>query len=238
MFKLFVVFHEQIFDACYENIPQEVLDKHFIFVSVNPAIPKTYTKNKYNVINEWELPHYNAQFQQKGYKENSVIYHVIKNKLHNECDYIGFFQYDMVFNISVMDTIFSEIQNKSRCLYVSAHNFNYCARETCNEPQVMAYLTVYYEMFYAKNFSYSKDDIYPLFNSYIIPVDVYEKVMQWVNTLYPKLGVITERTHFGHIAGLYERVMAFAIGEERLHMVKLDIEHDHDYKNALSHDFS
>jgi len=36
------------------------------------------------------------------------------------------------------------------------------------------------------------------------------------------------------LAGLYERIMAFAIGEEKLNMIKLDVKHDHMYKNSLS----
>jgi len=58
MLKIFVVFHKKIFDECYENVPQELLDKYFTFVAVNKDIPKTYTKGKYNVINEWELVNY------------------------------------------------------------------------------------------------------------------------------------------------------------------------------------
>jgi hypothetical protein len=38
---LFVVFHEKIFDECYDDIPREMsLDKYFTFVAVNPNIPK------------------------------------------------------------------------------------------------------------------------------------------------------------------------------------------------------
>ena len=234
MLQLFVVFHEKIFDECYKDIPQDILDKYFTFVAVNPKIKKIYNKEKYNVINEWELPEYNSQFQEKGYKENSAIYHVLANNLHKKYIYIGFFQYDMTFNSSIIDTILTEIDNQPTCFYLSAHNYKYCGIETWNEPPVMAYLTSHYSFFHGKDFSYSDQDIYPLFNSYVIPVKTYEKIMKWVSELYSRIAAIVVQKHFGHIAGLYERIMAFAIGEEKLHMIKLDVTHDQDYKSYVT----
>jgi hypothetical protein len=44
-FHIFVVFHEKIFDECYEDIPKEILDKHFTFIAVNEDIQKSlYTQ--------------------------------------------------------------------------------------------------------------------------------------------------------------------------------------------------
>lgn len=233
--QIFVVFHEKIFDDCYQSIPQDILDKYFTFIAVNKQIEKTYTKGKYNVINEWDLPKYVDQFQNNGYKENSVIFHIIANNIHKKYKYIGFFQYDMVFTPDSISTILHGIYSEPVCFYIESHNYRFCAEETWNEPQVMAYLTSHYELFYRKGFSYNENDIYPLFNSYVIPVETYEKIMVWVSSFYSKIAIIVEQKHFGHIAGLYERIMAFAIGEENLKMVKLDVKHDHIYKDSLSH---
>jgi hypothetical protein len=95
---IFVVFHKYIFDECYKHIPQEILYKYFTFIAVNPKIEKCYTKNKYKIINEWDLPIYDSTFQERGYNENSAIYHIYINNLHKKYNYIGFFQYDMEFN--------------------------------------------------------------------------------------------------------------------------------------------
>lgn len=235
-FHIFIVFHEKIFDECYEDIPKEILDKHFTFIAVNEDIQKNYTPNKYNVVNEWELPNYIDQFQKKGYKENSAIFHVMANKMHKNYRYVGFFQYDMKFDVSVVDTIMNRINDSiPTCLFIEAHNYKFCAEETWNEPPAMAYLISHYEFFHHKTFSYDEDDVYPLFNSYMIPVETYETIMGWVSCFYSKIASIVEQKHFGHIAGLYERIMAFAIGEKKLRMIKLDVTHDHEYKNSLSH---
>lgn len=233
-FHIFIVFHENLYDEYYENISKDILDKHFTFIAVNESIQKNYTPNKYNIVNEWELPKYIDQFQKKGYNENSAIFHVIANNMHKKYNYIGFFQYDMKFNNSVIDIIKDNIKNEPTCLYLEARNYDFCANETWNEPPVMAYLTSHYQWFYKKQFSFSDRDIYPLFNSYIIPTKTYENVMKWVDNFYTRIASIVHQNHFGHIGGLFERIMAFAIGEENLKMVKLDIKHDHKYKNNLS----
>ena len=58
--------------------------------------------------------------------------------------------------------------------------------------------------------------------------------MKWVVRLYDKLypWCVTSpnQSHFGHIAGIYERIMAYAIGEENLQNIVLDVTHDVEYK--------
>lgn len=232
--QLYVVFHEKIFDECYKDIPQDILDQYFTFIAVNENIEKQYTANKYKVVNEWELPKYNNRLQKEGYKENSVIYHVLANDMHKQSKYVGFFQYDMIFTMDAINTILRETETESTCLYLESYNFVFCGQKTWNEPDVMRYLITNYEKFHNKPFSFEASEAYPLYNSYVIPVETYEKIMPWVISLYDKLAPIVKHKHFGHIAGLYERVMAFAVGEEKLRMVKLDIKHDHFYKDSLS----
>ena len=43
-FQIFVVFHNKIYDECYENIPKELLDKYFTFFAVNNSIEKKLMK--------------------------------------------------------------------------------------------------------------------------------------------------------------------------------------------------
>ena len=236
MLQLFVVFHDTIYDDCYENIPQEYLDKYFTFIAVNKSIPKTYTKGKYNVINEWDLPHYNSQFQDKGYKENSAIYHVHANKIHEKYEYIGFFQYDMKFNSNMIDEILKKMVVEPTCFCLEAFNYKFCSVDTLHEPDVMAYLEHSYFSHFKRNIS--RFTLYPLYNSYIIPNECYEKIMSWVLTLYGNVARYVKQRHYGHIAGVYERIMAFAVGELFLPMIKLDIKHDHFYKNSLSKEVS
>lgn len=220
MIQIFIVFHKYIFDECYKNIPQDVLDKYFTFIAVNKTIQKIYSK-KYKVINEWDLPIYDGTFQERGYNENSAIYHVYANNLHKPYKSIGFFQYDMVFNNLKLGSL-------EKIYYYKAHNFNLCK---WNEPKTLDFIIKDYEQFYK---SFSKEKQYPLYNSFIIPVEIYEKIMKWVVQLYDKLYPwcieSPNKTHLGHIGGIYERVMAYAIGQEDLEQIPLNITHNHGLK--------
>jgi hypothetical protein len=231
-FQIFIVFHKHIFDECYQNIPGDMLYKYFTFIAVNPSIKKYYTPDKYKIVNEWELPIYDKSFQDRGYNENSAIYHVHANQLHTPYKYIGFFQYDMKFRDDIVSFLQKNITPVPTLYSFNRYNFNFCSYETWNEPKTREYIIHDYEQFYQKPFT--KDKQYPLFNSYIIPVETYEKVMAWVSQLYSKLYPWTmeppNATHFGHIGGIYERIMGYAIGEEDLRYVEVRVDHDNNFK--------
>ena len=226
--QIFVVFHRNLFDECYKNIPPDVLQKYFTFVAVNESIPKKYTAGKYKILNEWELPVYDRTFQERGYHENSVIYHVYANNLHKDYTHIGFFQYDMVFSDNIID--FIQMHGGARKYFpMSLYTFNGCR---WGEDATLEYVIKDYESFF--NVKFSRTCQYPLLNSYVIPIDTYEKVMKWIVQLYPKFYPWCvqppNRTHFGHIGGIYERFMAYAIGEENMRPVVVNVTHDGFFK--------
>ena len=229
--QLFIVFHKNIFDKCYCHIPDDILYKYFTFVAVNKNIPKEYTQNKYKVINEWELPIYDNTMQERGYNENSAIYHVYANNLHKNYKYIGFFQYDMVFQDNIIEYIDS-IPKVPTCFTYEIFNFKFCTELTWKELDTLKFIVNDYEKFYNKPLN--KETAYPLCNTFIIPVESYENIMKWVIQLYDKMYPWCMQppnaSNFGHIGGIYERIMAFAIGGEGLRYVKINVSHDHKYK--------
>ena len=229
--QIFIVFHKNIFDECYKDIPDDILYKYFTFYAVNPNIEKIYTQNKYKIVNEWELSIYDKTFQERGYNENSAIYHVYINNLHKDYKYIGFFQYDMSFDNNIIDYLQKNItQTPTPKLFsLLCVSFDDCL---WNEPNTLNYIINDYEEFYKKKFN--KNNKYPLLNTYIIPNGTYENIMKWVMQLYDKLYPwcieYPNRSHFGHIGGIYERIMGFCIAEENLQNIELNISHDHKYK--------
>jgi len=234
MIQLFIIFHKNIFDDCYKNIPHDILTKYFTFIAVNENIPKIYTPNKYKIINEWELPIYDKTFQERGYNENSTLYHLYVNKLYKDYEYIGFFQYDMEFPENII-AYMDKHMSQSNCYALQLENFNFCCYRTWNEPKTLEYVINDYEKFF--NTTFSKDYQYPLCNSYVISIDKYEKIMNWVVQLYAKLYPWCiqppNANGIGHIGGIYERVMALAIGQEKLEYITATIKHDHKYKRKI-----
>ena len=226
--QIFVVFHKDIFEECYKELTQEELDTYFTFVAVNPNIEKKYDASRYKVVREWELPMYDPELQGRGYKENSVLYHVWSNKLHEPYDRIGFFQYDMVFH---KNTLSKACDADYYPLQVYPFQFLY---ETWNyEAKTAQFVVDDYARYFGKPFTGTGE--YPLYNTFILPTTFYaEKMMPWISQLYDKMwpwcNQPPNQTHFGHVAGVYERVSAIVVGEERMRYKLLDVEHDHTYK--------
>jgi hypothetical protein len=237
MLQLFIVFHKKIFDECYKNIPADILYSYFTFISVNEKIPKEYTAKKYKIINEWEMPIYDPTFQERGYNENSAIYHVYANNLHAPYKYVGFFQYDMEFQDNIVEFIQNNIQDTLYYFSLDLYNFEFCY-QTWGEEKTCTILLNDYQQFFSKPFAFERG--FPLCNTYVLPTDTFIKIMKWVSQLYAKLYpwcleppfCFRPLPHTGHIGGIYERVMAFAVGQEDLKAIRLNVNHDHKYKKA------
>jgi hypothetical protein len=223
MYKIFIVFHKQIFDECYAEIPQEILDKHFVFVAVNPNIPKIYTPGRYNIINEWDLPILNKTLDNSILRENTVIYNVYANKLYEGCDYIGFAQYDMKFSAASL----SNINNITSSSYLALWpcSISFCKNTAYNGNNIINEIVKSYNSFFSTTI---QDDIkVPLCNTYIIQTSLFEKIMPWVIDTYHFLIPLTTAPN---TAGIYERVMGIAIGAEKLLVLPFELNHDHGYK--------
>lgn len=233
--QIFIVFHKHIFDECYINIPDDILYTYFTFIAVNKNIPKIYTPNKYKIIKEWELPIYDDTFQQRGYNENSAIYHTYINNLHKNYKYIGFFQYDMIFQDNIIDFLQKNINQTPTSFNFTQYNFGFCAYVSWNEPIKLELIIKDYETFFGKPFN--RGLTYPLYNSYVIPTDKYENIMKWVTQSYDKLypscieePLPSHYRYLGYVGGIYERVMAFAIGQENMRYVNLNVFHKQELK--------
>jgi len=230
-FHIFIIFHKNIYDKCYQYISQEDLDKYFTFIAVNEKLPKSYTPNKYRIINEWEMPNYNPELQKNNYCENSVLYHIFINKIHESYEFIGFFQYDMPFFTNVVEDIKNGLKNNIKAFYGKnlyhellqyvLHTDNYNIYIRSNESECSPILEYYETYFYKKIL---KKSIYPYCNTYIIETTTFGKIMSWIITTYGKV----KANDNDILACVYERLMGIAIGEENTFkkIALLDILHD------------
>ena len=139
----------------------------------------------------------------------------------------------MIFKENIINLIQTHVTSTPINFYFNSYDFNFCSYDTWNEPDTLEYIIKDYEKFF--NTSFNKSYKFPLYNSYIIPTNLYKKIMKWVIQLYDKLYPWCinppNMGHFGHIGGIYERIMAYAIGSENLQNINLNIAHDINLKN-------
>lgn len=211
--KIFVVFHSYIQEKCYQELSPDEFS-HLIFVAVNESIPKTYpTDPKYKIIKEWELPIFNPKLQEQGFQENSVLHHVYLNKLYDENDRVGFAQYDMYIMRGSIDFIKQTareggVQSMIACPYS-------LALANVNGHEEM-YLKVIEDMkTYFPDCHFSKDALYPMCNTYILPASLFNKIMPWIiqlhDKIYPECIMPPYKSRYGEIGCYYEQIMGFVI---------------------------
>jgi hypothetical protein len=217
-FQIFVIFHQRIFPECYEKLPKDQLE-YLTFVAVNPDTPKTYPTGV-KIIREWELPTYDARYQKEGYCENSFLFHLVQNGLHRQYNYVGFCQYDMIIS-DLSDVIaYLETHPSGTCLTHPApdakSNYEYCFYwRHGSELTTLRAIESAFENYFGRKLNRNRR--YPMLNTYILPSEKFESIVQWAlhvdSVIYPWCVEPPNFTVRGHIAGIFERVFALAVGE-------------------------
>jgi hypothetical protein len=211
-FQIFVIYHKVLYAKCYEKLPPELF-QYLTFVAVNPAIEKIYPPSNFSLIKEWELPLYNPRYQQKGYNENSVLFHLYLNGILKKYDYVGFCQYDMIFEdftpllaaLKPSTYIGTEIRGNT--------HWNFCFGGT--ELKTLDIMEKSFALTFERELG--RDRIYPLFNTYIVPSADFQKIVGWALQVDSLLvSWLTERpldTIPYLIGSVFERVFAMGVGE-------------------------
>lgn len=93
--KHFVIYHKYLIDQAYPTHP------NIKFVKCNPDFPDEFGNPD---IVESQLAVYNPKLQSKQtpYHAASFLYHAYKNGLHNDLDYLGFSEYDIILQSDIV----------------------------------------------------------------------------------------------------------------------------------------
>ena len=100
-FKIYVVFHKYIIDNCYTKDTSFDM-KYYDFIKCNELFEAQYNKSLgYNILYENNFNIYNPKLQDlnKPYMAISAIYHIYKNELYKNLNYIGFIEYDLSLEV-------------------------------------------------------------------------------------------------------------------------------------------
>jgi len=218
MTHIFIYFESNINDACYSTIPKDILKNNFTFVACNPLIPKSYDITKYHVIKEWELPVYNSDLQKQGYKENSVLYHVYANDLHEKYDKIGFFNSFISFkDVDIRKYILnSDLKICYTCWEV---RYDDAFEKSITPKEYNAFLIQNYEKYFRKRIN--KQRSIPLLNLFIVDTTVYVNIMKWIEKLYSNYYKILKNP-YTYISGIYERVTGLALSQQDITFIKME----------------
>jgi len=236
--RFFCVFHKSVHKQIYLCSPEET-KRYITYYGVHQ---KDATIE--NSVYEYELPKYNPAFQNLKYNEGSCIYHVYENQLYNPYDYIGFCQYDMVFNPNVFRNIETRIgQYPNTIFYMDFFEWAFIGGQKTiirDFPNVPSGLKSY-NAFFGREYTEQtlKRNRMMICNTFLIPKQIYIKLMSWLSQYFRedinRCMVDTEcDCDFdpGHmIEALTGMFLALEISEGATYC-KLDIEHKNIYKES------
>ena len=184
---IYLVFHKAIFEHLYKEVDEE--DKKCITLyGVNKVVDTSM-----QVIYEKDFPHYDPMLQKNVYNEGSAFYHLYKNEVYKELDYIGFGQYDMKLFKHTLPNILNILQKDKNPIividffpdiketgFLGCHNL---IRTQLNGLECG--LTTYNRMFHT-NFTL-KDVVKNrllMCNTFVISTVLFEKMMSWLIQYY------------------------------------------------------
>lgn len=124
--KIFVTTFKKLFDEHYTSDSSFDME-NFTFVKVNDEYPLELDGNRldYDILFEHDFRIFDADLQRKGYHENSVLYHIYKNNVHKEYDYIGFIEYDHVLSDQFTANVRRMIDTAERDLLFAFNKFSF-----------------------------------------------------------------------------------------------------------------
>lgn len=234
--KTFVTFFRNLYDDHY-SVDRSYDPGNFTFVKVNDKYPLEIEENRlaYDIFFERDFPIYRPELQEKGYCENSVLYHVYRNGVHKSYDYVGFIEYDHVltdgFTAAIrgkldgarQETIFAFQKFSFRQLWDQAIVMNPRRREkVTGRPDskwncINVILSDYNDFFKT---SYGLDrlaakDCFPICHSVLMPSRIFEKIMSFHAAIMESGKVERYHRHnWRSPAGLMERYLAVSLALE------------------------
>jgi hypothetical protein len=199
---LYNVWHHRLYDELLSDLSEE--DKQAIVCfGVNEAYPKLYNSAfNYNIMYEFDLPFYESIWQQHGYCQTSCMFHVYHNREHLKAQtpdnyssptgYIGFMQYDM----KVDKDAFTYWKEKIAAAPKTRLIFHELTIQTVHafhrDNSLATHALAHYNHFFGTNLTpreivaHPKCRFLPVVHTFIIPIDMFEKMMRWM-TAYMRL---------------------------------------------------
>lgn len=245
--KIYVTFFKKLYDEHY-TVDSSLNLNNFTFVKVNEEYEIELNKTaEYDILFEHNFSIYNAELQRKGYHENSVLYHLYKNKTYNQHDYIGFIEYDHVLKNGFCELIQKTIDKTKEDLIFSFQTFNfsqlwdqgilmnpYRPEKQEGNPRskwncINVILDDYNNFFDTK---YTLKDLtlkncFPICHAVLMSSNIFEKIMKF-HTFIIESGKV-ERYHkfnWRSNAGLMERYFAVELALEEAKIIdSIQLEH-------------
>lgn len=213
--NFFIIFHDKLFQENTSGFSENELETFFTWVAVNEKIPKEFPSwiPKNSLLKEYEMKQHCPLYQMLHFYQNSVFFHLYKNKELINSKYIGFGQYDMSFQSDEFRKTHGVLKDDTADKIVVAFPFPF--RGLCDEDLLPNWKRMFldpYNSFYGTNHTFENVKNLPLFlcHTFIIPTWFFLHMMPFAESILPNVMRELDWTT-RHLGGTYERVFALCI---------------------------
>ena len=231
--KFFVVTYDRIEDRVIENLSEKELENVYSYC-VQKNIPKKIPK-KLQIINEWELPWNNYEFQQKQFYEYSAIAHLTKNEfLTKDLTHIGLLHWDVRFNAGSVNSIIKNLINEPNTIYYELIIPDYLYLSEMEIINICEFMSEKMDALVDPGIVLSRGWIPHSLS--VVPIDIFKRfgnyLIDYKNDIIEiltknKWGIMNTQNH--RVCGLIERMWGFYLISQNVKFKKMDIEHESAY---------
>jgi uncharacterized short protein YbdD (DUF466 family) len=231
---LYNVWHHRLFDELLEDLSEED-KKAIVCFGVNEFYAKEFNPEfGYNIMYEYDLPLYESIWQRQGYCQTTCMYHVYNNRdslikqastQSSSMNYIGFMQYDMKVDKDAFAYWENRITSMGEGSRIIFHELTIPTYSAFSQDRALETHTLkHYNSFFGTNLTvqeittHPKCQRIPVVHTFIIPIDMFNKMMSWMTVYMRYVEENKEKT------GDYPFHMSQAEFFERVHGIFLAIE--------------
>ena len=233
--KIFIVAYDRILNRVFENISQPEIDV-CVGYTVQKKVEKNITTLVKNVVNEWELPWNNYEFQTKQYYDYSSFFHIAKNPhLYENLSHIGILQYDVIFGKNSINDVlmryetnpdiifYQKIRYKSD-LYLTKYELeNICSFMSSKLNISISHNNIWDNGWVSETLSVVPIDVFLTFSNFMLEYQVEIEDILTQN----KWGIMNNINH--RLCGIAERMWGIYLCSLGKPLEKLNIIHDRDF---------
>jgi hypothetical protein len=236
--KFFIVTYDRLLDRVVNEIDYEELDLITCY-SVQKKIPKNITQQIKNVINEWELPWNDYNYQSKQYYEYGSMVHLFKNpEILQDITHIGIMHYDVKFKSNAINDIRLELEETPNTIFYQmmrpSNQLSFLKNEV---DEICKFMSERLDMTIDSNRIWEGTWVSEALS--VTPIAVFNKFANYLYTYHEDIEDILKSNRWNimnlcphRLCGLVERMWGFYLMSCNMPLKQMNIIHEWD---AYSH---
>jgi hypothetical protein len=232
--NIFLVTYDRLLDRVVNELDYDELNS-IVCYGVQKKVQKNITQQVKRIINEWELPWNDYNYQSKQYYEYGSMVHLFKNpEILYDVTHVGIMHYDVKFKSNAIndirleleetpDTIFYQMMRPSNQLSLLKNEVD----EICNFMSERLDMTIDSNRIW--------EDTWVSEALSVTPVDVFNKFANYLYTYHEDIEDILKSNrwnimnHCPHrLCGLVERMWGFYLTSCNMPLKQMNVIHEWD----------